>query len=618
MTDHGIGTDHGVGDGIAPGEPFPLELSRARFRTLLAGNPNYFGTLKDSQLGELFKAVEEKQSDIRYEEIGCVSYSPELDRLEATIVVKQSFGYSGGPCTTGSVEHVRFFVDFGSGWVDAGVAATRVYDVATNRDCAGDLDHPYVHVVGVVLTPLRKFCASPVLPRGPRHPVVGARADRRGSRLHPRLGRGPGGSHPDPPPPPVLPGRHPRRDRAAGAARSGDDRRPHRHRPAADADPRAGPDRSGRPQPAAVATRSRPRPGAVLGGAPQPHLLARQVEGPRRPGARPGDRPTRPRGGATAPAGGERGVVGAVRGARTEHGRRAVDRAQRARHRLDLTGGRAQRGQGRHHLRGAGVPRARQLRRPARRHLSRQAADRILRAAVQRRLEGVRRLLGRLRRRLHVHLPGHGRGVGPRLHHDAGRRPVVCGDPAARRQRLPAAVHRAGAAPGARRAVVEHAAVHHRPRSRPALGQPHRHPRARAAGSTLRRHGAAEHRRWRRYRRDRRAHRRDPADRPHRLQRGDARRSRLPVRRTGDRARTERPGADRDDVSTARPQRHGGWFVASDPRRLLRLARGRARVLDHAGRRRVDVVADSGTPTSWARSGTSTRAATTCGRSSSK
>ena len=165
MTDHGIGTDHGAGDGIAPGEPFPLELSRVRFRTLLAGNPNYFGTLKDSQLGELFKAVEEKQSDIRYEEIGCVSYSPELDRLEATIVVKQPFGYSGGPCTTGSVEHVRFFVDFGSGWVDAGVAATRVYDVATNRDCAGDLDHPYVHVVGVVLTPLRKFCASPVLPR---------------------------------------------------------------------------------------------------------------------------------------------------------------------------------------------------------------------------------------------------------------------------------------------------------------------------------------------------------------------------------------------------------------------------------------------------------------------
>ena len=127
----------------------------------------------------------------------------------------------------------------------------------------------------------------------------------------------------------------------------------------------------------------------------------------------------------------------------------------------------------------------------------------VLRAAVQRRLEGVRRLLGRLRRRLHVDLSRHRRRVGSRLHHDAGRRPVVCGDPAARRQRLPAPVHRAGTAPGAGRAVVEHAAVHHRPRSPVALGQPHRHPRARAAGSALRRNGAAEHRRWRRYRRDR-------------------------------------------------------------------------------------------------------------------
>ena len=121
MTDHGIVDDHAADGGIAPGEPFPVELSRARFRPLLAANPNYFGTLEGSQLGELFKVVEPKQSDTRYEEIGCVSYSPELDRLEATIVVKQSFGYSGGPCTTGSVEHVRFFVDFGSGWVDAGV-----------------------------------------------------------------------------------------------------------------------------------------------------------------------------------------------------------------------------------------------------------------------------------------------------------------------------------------------------------------------------------------------------------------------------------------------------------------------------------------------------------------
>ena len=161
MPDH----DH-AGDSAAPVEDeLVVAPSRSRFRTLLAGNPNYFGTLHGIELPELFQPVEPKQSDTTYEEIGCVGYSPELDRLEATIVVKQPAGYSGGPCATGSVEYVRFFVDDGSGWVDAGLAATRVHDVPLGQDCAGRPDHPYVHVVGVVLAPDRKFCASPVLPR---------------------------------------------------------------------------------------------------------------------------------------------------------------------------------------------------------------------------------------------------------------------------------------------------------------------------------------------------------------------------------------------------------------------------------------------------------------------
>jgi hypothetical protein len=141
-----------------------VEVSRSRFRALLASNPNHFGTLS-GPLADLLKPIEPKQADKSYEEIGCVAYSPELDRLEATIVIKRSFGYSGGPCSTGSVEYVRFFVDFGSGWVDAGAAATRVHDLPVRDDCAGQPDHPYVHVVGVVLTPIRKFCGTPVLPR---------------------------------------------------------------------------------------------------------------------------------------------------------------------------------------------------------------------------------------------------------------------------------------------------------------------------------------------------------------------------------------------------------------------------------------------------------------------
>jgi len=168
MSDHPTPHDHDhdhVDVAVAVGEPFPVELSRSRFRTLIAANPNHFGTLQGSQLAELFSPIELKQYDTRYEEIGCVAYSPELDRLEATIVIKQPAGYGSGPCGQGSVEHVRFFVDFGSGWVDAGVAATRVHDLPLGHDCADQPDHPYTHVVGVVLTPLRKFCASPVLPR---------------------------------------------------------------------------------------------------------------------------------------------------------------------------------------------------------------------------------------------------------------------------------------------------------------------------------------------------------------------------------------------------------------------------------------------------------------------
>ncbi|WP_426595549.1 hypothetical protein ACPPVS_08170 [Cellulomonas sp. McL0617] len=142
-----------------------IEPARLQFRRLITANPNHFGTLTDKALAELLPVIEPKQSDTAYEEIGCVSYSPERDRLEATIVIKRAYGYSGGPCTHGSVEWVRFFVDFGSGWVDAGSAAARVFDVPLGTDCTGGPDHPYIAVAGVDLTPVRKFCTTPVLPR---------------------------------------------------------------------------------------------------------------------------------------------------------------------------------------------------------------------------------------------------------------------------------------------------------------------------------------------------------------------------------------------------------------------------------------------------------------------
>ena len=145
--------------------PTAIPRSRSTFRSLLTTNPNYFGTLAETSLAEMFPVVEAKQSDTGFEEIGCVSYSPERDRLEATVVVKRSSGYGGGRCATGTREWVRFYVDYGAGWVDVGSGSARVFDIPTAKDCAGAADHPYVLVVGVALGARRGFCATPVLPR---------------------------------------------------------------------------------------------------------------------------------------------------------------------------------------------------------------------------------------------------------------------------------------------------------------------------------------------------------------------------------------------------------------------------------------------------------------------
>jgi len=141
-----------------------VEIARSGFRRLIAANPHHFGTMSQAVSVD-FPVVEPKQLDTAYEEIGCVSFSPERDRLETTIVVKRSFGYNGDACHRGSTEWVRFFVDFGSGWVDAGSGAARVFDVPDGKDCRGKADHPYILVVGVPLSPVRKFCTTPVLPR---------------------------------------------------------------------------------------------------------------------------------------------------------------------------------------------------------------------------------------------------------------------------------------------------------------------------------------------------------------------------------------------------------------------------------------------------------------------
>lgn len=134
---------------------------RTEFKKLLAINPNYFGNLESSG----FEAVNEIVGNTAYEEVTCVGFNPALDLLEATIQIKRPFGYKGSLCTSGSTEYVRFFVNYGAGWIDAGLAAFNAHDIPNTIDCEQKPDKPLSYVVTQSLDPQRKNCKRAVLPK---------------------------------------------------------------------------------------------------------------------------------------------------------------------------------------------------------------------------------------------------------------------------------------------------------------------------------------------------------------------------------------------------------------------------------------------------------------------
>ena len=138
-----------------------IEIERSQFRALIAANPNYFGNLEESE----FPVVQKISGNTSYEELHCLGFDHEHDLLEATLHIKRPFGYRGDLCHDGSTEYVRFYLDYGSGWVDAGIASVNVHDIPNSADCAGDPTKPLVYVVTQRLDPRRKCCRTPVLPR---------------------------------------------------------------------------------------------------------------------------------------------------------------------------------------------------------------------------------------------------------------------------------------------------------------------------------------------------------------------------------------------------------------------------------------------------------------------
>ncbi|MCP5072577.1 MAG: hypothetical protein GY947_04685, partial [Rhodobacteraceae bacterium] len=135
-----------------------IELRRT-FKLRLLQNPNYYGNLSKLDIPDLPKPVEKKAGDTSFEKLTCVGYNPDTEILAAIVQIKQGSGYSGGPCTDGSYEYVRFYLDYGDGvWVDHGVTAFNVHDQGfKNKLC---------YAVSIELDPKKNSCCEdkPVLP----------------------------------------------------------------------------------------------------------------------------------------------------------------------------------------------------------------------------------------------------------------------------------------------------------------------------------------------------------------------------------------------------------------------------------------------------------------------
>lgn len=133
-----------------PDSTVHVPVERLNFKALLLANPNHFGTLKNTK----FPVVADIQGNTSFEAITCAGYNPELRRLEATVQLKQSGGYLGDLCASGTQEYVRFFVssDGGATWTSAGMSSFTAHDIARAQ--------PIMHAVGVAYDAGNVLCLA--------------------------------------------------------------------------------------------------------------------------------------------------------------------------------------------------------------------------------------------------------------------------------------------------------------------------------------------------------------------------------------------------------------------------------------------------------------------------
>lgn len=138
-----------------------IDKNRVQFRALIASNPNYFGNLSDSK----FDVVKKIVGNTSFEQLSELGYNPRDKQLSATFDLKKTTGYGGDLCADGTTEYVRFYVDLGSGWEDAGLVGTNVHDIPTGKDCANKSTHPLSYSAELRYSTKRRWCILPQLPK---------------------------------------------------------------------------------------------------------------------------------------------------------------------------------------------------------------------------------------------------------------------------------------------------------------------------------------------------------------------------------------------------------------------------------------------------------------------
>lgn len=130
---------------------------RSSFKALLLGNPNYFGNLSDSS----FQPVLPISKNTHYEDLGCVGYHPQQERLEAVVYIHQPTGYGSDLCGSGTPEYVRFYLSFDGGttWEDQGLTSFQAHNIPQGTEGAKRLEY----AVSLPIHPARRLCWTNLL-----------------------------------------------------------------------------------------------------------------------------------------------------------------------------------------------------------------------------------------------------------------------------------------------------------------------------------------------------------------------------------------------------------------------------------------------------------------------